>query len=205
MLKKYSLKALQKAMNQALHLDKEMPVKLLALDGRVIQMIIKPLQVTFFIQFKASEVHLLDSYDGFPDTVIQSSPMGLIRLSLLPSSKARSLFNDNISITGDIELGQQIKALFDSINIDWEGYLATFTGDVIAYQVGSFVRKGLTFGKDLSESLRQNTTEFLQEEAGIFPTRMEVEDFFTSIDTLALDVQRMQVLLQQLVSSRAEN
>ncbi|MCK1850929.1 YihY/virulence factor BrkB family protein, partial [Legionella pneumophila] len=31
------------------------------------------------------------------------------------------------------------------IDIDWEGHLAHFTGDVVAHQIGSFVRKGLEF------------------------------------------------------------
>ena len=44
-------------------------------------------------------------------------------------------------MTGDVELGQQVKTLFDEIDIDWEGHLARFTGDVVAFQVGSLFRQ----------------------------------------------------------------
>lgn len=111
MLKKYSLKALQIAINKAAKLDENMPVKLKALDNKILEMIISPLNVNFFILFKDSEIILLDHADREADTIIHSNPLGLIRLSLLPASKARSLFNDKIRMTGDTELGQQVKAL----------------------------------------------------------------------------------------------
>lgn len=148
MLKKYSLKALQIAINKAARLDEHMPAKLQALDNKTLEMIISPLNVNFFILFKDGEIILLNSYDRGADTIIHSNPLGLIRLSLLPASKARSLFNDKIRMTGDTELGQHVKKLFDEMDIDWEGHLAHFTGDVVAHQIGSFVRKGMAFKRD---------------------------------------------------------
>ena len=140
MLKKYSLIALQKAINHGLSLDENMPAKLQSLHDKVLEMVIAPLDTHFFIQFKNGELLLLDEYQGEADTVIHSNPLGLIRLSLLPASKARSLFNDKIRMSGDIELGQQVKKIFDEIDIDWEGHLAQFTGDVVAHQIGSIFR-----------------------------------------------------------------
>ncbi|MDP3268244.1 MAG: SCP2 sterol-binding domain-containing protein [Legionella sp.] len=199
MLKKYSLKALQLAINQALSLDESMPDKLHALDSKVLEMVITPLNVNFFIQFKDKEIHLLDRYDGEPDTVIHSNPIGLIRLSLLPASKARSLFNDKVRMSGNIELGQDVKRLFDEIDIDWEGHLAHFTGDVVAHQIGSLVKKGLHFKKQFSETMRLNVTEYLQEELRAFPSKGEIDDFFTDIDELSLNVERVQAQVKQLM------
>ena len=83
------------------------------------------MQVKIFITFQNRSIILNEEYtQGQPDTTIESSPLGLIRLSLLPVSKARSLFHDEVVITGDIQLGQQIKKLFDAIDIDWEGHIA---------------------------------------------------------------------------------
>lgn len=199
MIKKYSLLALQKAINHALALDDGMPVKLNALDGKVIEIIISPLNVLFFITFNHATLELLASYDGKPDTVIHSSPMGLIRLSLLPSSKVRSLFNDKIRISGDIELGQRVKALFDEIDIDWEGHLAHFTGDVVAHQIGSFVREGRALKERFTQSLRRNVTEYLHEEARVFPGNEEMNDFFNDVDALSLEVERLSAHINQLL------
>lgn len=200
MLKKYSLKALQKAINQAMSLDEMMHTKLMALDGKVLEMVISPLNVHFFIQFLNGDMLLLDQYDGHADTVIHSNPIGLIRLSLLPPSKARSLFNDKIRMSGDIEFGQQVKKLFDEMDIDWEGHLAHFTGDVVAHQIGSFIRKGMEFKNQFSTSMRQNVTEFLQEELRVLPSRNELEDFFNDVDDLSLSVERLQAHVNQLLN-----
>ena len=109
MIKKYSLKALQKAINHALALDSTMPDKIGKLHGKVLEIIVAPLGVNFYLRFEEQQLELLDSYEGQPDTIIHSSPLGLIRLSFLPASKARSLFNDKIRLSGDTELGLQVK------------------------------------------------------------------------------------------------
>ena len=198
MIKKYSLTVLQKAINHALALDESMPIKIQALHGKVLEIIISPLNVNFFMRFSDSELLLLADYDGNADATICSSPLGLIRLSLLPASKVRSLFNDKIRISGDVELGQHVKKLFDEIDIDWEGHLAQFTGDVVAYQMGSLFRQGLAFKRQFSESIRHDITEYLQEELRVFPPREEVNDFFNDIDELALCVERVAARVNQL-------
>ena len=201
MIKKYSLKALQKTINYALSLDEFMPAKIAALDGKVLEIIITTLQVNFFIRFEQQQLHLLDNYENKPDTVIHSSPLGLIRLSLLPASKARSLFNDKIRLSGDVELGQEVKKLFDELDIDWEGHLAHFTGDVVAHQLGSFFRNGLAFKKQFYESMKHNLTDYVHEELRAFPSLEEINDFFSDIDQLSLDVERLEAHLNQLMAS----
>lgn len=200
MLKKYSLKTLQLALNTALALDDQMSEKLKPLAAKVLKLTISPLNTAFFIQFTAQEVQLLEQYEGKIDTFIYSSPLGLIRLSILPSSQARSLFNDQIRIEGDVELGQKIKQLFDELEIDWEGHLAQFTGDVVAHQIGSFVRKGLQFKQQLSSSLRLNMSDYLHEELRLMPSKNELDDFFKDIDDLSLDAERLTAHINQLLS-----
>lgn len=56
MLKEYSLKALQTAINQAMKLDEQMPQKLQKLDGKTLEMVITPLNVNFYIRFKGRRV-----------------------------------------------------------------------------------------------------------------------------------------------------
>ena len=191
--------ALQKALNHALSLDESMPAKIQELHGNVLEIIISPLNVHFFIRFEHNEIQLLATYKGRPDTVIHSSPLGLIRLSLLPASKVRSLFNDKIRLSGDTELGQKVKQLFDELDIDWEGHLAHFTGDVVAHQIGSVFRQGLAFKNRVDTSMRNNVTEYLQEELRVFPPREELDNFFSDIDELSLRADRLAAHVNQLL------
>ncbi|MCX7117890.1 MAG: SCP2 sterol-binding domain-containing protein [Legionellales bacterium] len=199
MLKTTSLLILQKALNHALALDESMPMKLHALEGKVLEMVISPLQVRFFICFASHELQLKAHVEGHVDATIHSSPLGLIRLSLLPASKVRSLFNDKIRVSGDVTLGQQVKALFDEIDIDWEGHLARFTGDVIAYQLGSLVRQGMAKKREVSASFRQDLTTYLQDEVRLFPASEEILDFYHDVDELSLSVERLSARVKQLL------
>ncbi|MBN9230320.1 MAG: hypothetical protein BGO90_00950 [Legionella sp. 40-6] len=200
MLKKYSLKALQIALNKALSLDPDTPDKFAALSGKTLEIVIAPLNANFYMQFSTNELLLLDRFDGHPETIIHSNPIGLIRLSILPASKARSLFNDKIRMSGDIELGQKVKQIFDELDIDWEGHLAHFTGDVVAHQIGSFVRRGLGFGRSFDRSMRESMSEYLQEELKILPSRNELESFYQEVDELTLAAERLQAHINQLLS-----
>jgi len=205
MIKTYSLKALQKALNYGLSLDPDWPEKSKPLTGKQLKLVIQPLGLSFYILFESDgNIVLLANSDEPSEAIIYSSPIGLIRLSLLPVSKARSLFNDRIKIEGDVAFGQQVKVLFDQLDIDWEGHLAEFTGDVIAHQVGSFVRKGRSFGEQLHQSFRQNVDDYLHEETDWFPPVEEVEDFYKDIDTLVMDVDRLQAKFERLKGNQHE-
>jgi len=203
MIKQYSLSALQKAMNHGLALDPATPEKIKALDGKILEMIISPLDVHFFIRFNQTKLELLAELDANieADTIIHSSPLGLIRLSLLPASKVRSLFNENIRMTGDTELGQQVKQLFDGLDIDWEGHLALFTGDVVAHQLGRFARGGLRLKQKIKTSMQQNVGEYLHEELRVLPPREELEDFMNDVDALSLRLERLAAHINQLVAT----
>lgn len=205
MIKNYSLKALEKAINHGLSLDESTADKMTALEGKVIEIIVAPLDVNFFIAFEQQQLKLLAQFSGQPDTVIHSNPLGLIRLSFLPASKARSLFNDKIRLSGDIETGLAVKKIFDELDIDWEGHLAHFTGDVVAFQVGSIVKQGLAFQRQLTHSMRYNLTDYLQEELRLFPTREEVNDFFNDIDSLSMDVERISAQIKLIMASHEIN
>lgn len=199
MIKELSLKALQKAINTALSLDATMPERVRALAGKVLEVVISPLEVRFFIRFGEDGSLLLSDRSATAATaVIHSSPLGLIRLSLLPTSKARSLFNDKVRLSGDVVFGEQVKKLFDAMDIDWESHLAHFTGDVVAHQIGTLFRQGRAFKNRLEHSLRASVTEYLQEEARLFPGRQEINDFLSDVDALMLSVERLQARINHL-------
>ena len=198
MIREYSLKALQLAINQALALDPQSSQRLQQLDGKALSITVSPLAVQFYIYFTDQQLKLSLSLDREPDTWIQSNPIGLIRLSLLPSSKARSLFNDKIHMRGDMELGQAVKQLFDELDIDWEGHLAYFTGDVVAHQLGSLVSKGRRFTQQFSQSMQSNINEYLHEELQLSPGSQELADFYDDVDGLAMDVERLAAKINRL-------
>jgi len=191
MIKTMSLQALQLAINQAILLDPDMPAKLYPFDHKVIEMVILPLGIRFYLRFFQGVVYLAKDSPKNPDTIIHSSPLGLIRLSFLPSSKMRSLFNDQIRISGDLELGQSLKKVFDEMDIDWEGHLAYFTGDVAAYHLGKVFRKGRRFQERCLSSFKKSTQEYMIHEARLTPSQQELDGFCEDVDDLRLRAERL--------------
>ncbi len=192
MIQAYSLRLLETALNLALSLDETCKSQLAKLELKVIKICMTPLQWCFYIRFSQGRVELLGDYDGLPETTIYSSPLGLIRLSLLPASKARSLFHDGVRMEGDVQLGQELKRIMDSIDIDWEGHLSRFTGDMVAYKLGRGVRGMKHMVQHLQSSLSFQFTSYVQEEQALFPTREAIQDFCDDVGQLRLDVERLE-------------
>lgn len=197
MLKKISLQALQFALDQALGLDPNLKEALNPLNNKVIEMVVSPLDVHFYIRILDGRLVLSTKIEENPDTVIYSNPMGFIRLSLLPASKMRSLFNDEIRIKGDLELGRDLKKIMDGMQIDWEGHLAYFTGDVVAHHIGRVFRKGRDLSRDLRQNFKENTQDYLTNELAILPSAREVEEFNQAVDELRLRSERLSAHLNQ--------
>jgi ubiquinone biosynthesis protein UbiJ len=201
MLKTISLQALQFAINQAMGLDPSISDKLLALDQKVIEMVVSPLNVHFYICILNGQFMLKSSWHQKPDTIIYSNPMGLIRLSILPSSKMRSLFNDQIRISGDIQLGQQLKQIFDTMHVDWEGHLAFFTGDVVAHHIGKVFRKGRDIGKQYGEGFKKSSQHYLTHELDMVPSKQDIDQFNHEVDELRLRTERLAAHIQSLITN----
>lgn len=201
MIHTYSLRLLEKAIQKALTLDPLSSDKIGRLNGKVIKIIILPLRTSFYMAFEHDSIALYSDYPSAADTTIQSTPMGLIRLSLLPASKVRSLFNNQITITGDILVGEEVKRLFDTLDLDWEGYLAQFTGDVVAHQVGALARFGLKLKTQTQTSLTRQIQEYIQEEKRCSPSQEEVEDFMNDVDELSLKVERLEAYLHHYLKT----
>lgn len=201
MIKELTLHAMEIGLNKALSLDPFIPDKLAPLLGKNIAIVVKPLNIEFYMFFNATGINITATKPENIAAEIISSPIGFIKLSWLPASKARSLFNDEVVINGDLALGQEVKKLFDELDIDWEGYLAQFTGDIVAHQIGNLWRRGRDFKNKISESFKTNVSEYIQYEANLLPPRSEIEDFYTDVDRLVDDVERIEIKYQQWLNS----
>lgn len=205
MLKKISLQALQFTLNQGIALDPSLKQKFLEFEDRIIEIVVLPLHVHFYMTFKSGKIELLKEINRTPDTIIHSSPIGLIRLSFLPASKTRSLFNDTIKISGDIELGQRLKKVIDSMNIDWEGHLAHFTGDVAAYHIGKIVRKGHEIQKKCVTTIQNQTKDYLLHELQWIVSSSELNQFYQDVDDTRLRTERLQAHFEYLSAKNEKN
>ena len=131
---------------------------------------------------------------------MRGSPMALLRMNGRREGSSQ-LFSGEVSITGDTELAHRIAKILATFEIDWEEQLSRLTGDILAHQAGDLVRQAGAWGRDRFKTLTLNGGEYLQEESQLLPTRIEIEEFLTGVDTLRDDTERLQARIVRLSQS----
>ncbi len=197
------LTALETAINAYLRLDPETLERLGRLQDKVIAIELKGLDITFYALPGRYGLRLQPHWEDEVDTTISGTPLAFSRLGLGDSSQA--LFSGDVTIKGDVETGQRFKRILDEMDIDWEEQLSRFTGDVIAHRTGDLIRDGLRWGRRVVESLRQDVSEYLQEESRILPSRAEATAFMDEVDRLRDDVERLEARVKRLQRRLAES
>ena len=124
----------------------------------------------------------------------------MLRLGL--GADYQSMLNSGVlKIEGDVELANQLRAIFMRVDIDWEEVASKCVGDSLAYQLGVFARRAKNYQLRSVENLRLDVSEYLQEESRITPTKVEIEKFLNDVDELDADIERLEAHTRRLVES----
>ena len=192
------MKPLEAALNQYLALDPETPQRLQKLAGKIVKMELLGIGMVFYLVFTDQKIEIKFAEPATPDTVIKGSPLSLLHMALTTENR-KQFFADDVTMEGNLDLGQHVIDLFDQLDIDWEDYLSRWVGDVPAYQFARFSRGVKDFFSRTREIMTQNVNEYVHEEAELFPAREALHDFFQDIDTLRMDVDRLEARVEQLL------
>lgn len=197
MIKNMFLPFIQKALNAYINLDPESTARLQPLCGKVATIEFLPFHFNYQCVFTDSEIHVQAEECLVSDVKIGGTPLQM--LGMMMADDKRQFFAEDIRIEGDAELGQRIVELFDQLDIDWEEYMAKVVGDIPAHQVGRLSRGVFGWMQQIRETLTQDMAEFIHEEAAWVPTHEVVEEFFQEVDTLRMDVDRLEARVKAWV------
>ena len=181
---------LENAINSYLNLSPESLAKLARLQGKVIAVDLRCLNQTLYLLPDAQGMMVQAHYEGEPDATLSGTPISFAELSF-SANPNRVLFRGDVVISGDIKLGQDFKRILDDMDVDWEEVLSHYTGDVLAYKMGSLLREFGQWGKSALTTLGQNGAEYLQQESFDLPFREEIEPFLKDVNQLRDDVERL--------------
>lgn len=203
MLNVMAASILEAAINQGLALalnqyeDSAARRRMQALDGKVVAIDLLGANSSFYLIFDGDSIHVQNYLQGQPDTRIAGTPLTLLRASL-EGSRPQGLFSGDVTITGDAELGRQVNALLDELDIDWEEHLSHILGDVLAHEIGSRTRALGSWARQALETLGRDGGEYLREETRLLVSRQELEDFLAAVDVCRDDVARLEKRLARL-------
>ncbi len=188
--------ALESALDLYLKQDPDALRRYATLDGKVIAVEITGLDLSLYFMPDATGILVSSRYEGEADTRLRGSPFGFARLAL--ESREDVLFAGIVDIQGDTETGQQFQELLSAVDLDWEEMLSRVTGDVIAHQAGKLVRNTRQWLEHSRDTLQQDLSEYLQEEARLLPTRVETGYFLEDVDRLRADADRLAARIRRL-------
>ncbi|ORU92632.1 MAG: sterol-binding protein [Cycloclasticus sp. symbiont of Bathymodiolus heckerae] len=197
------VKPLQIAVNRYLDYDPEVPKQLAKMHGKVVELSFTRLELSLFIIITNDGLDIRDEFAETVDTKISGSPLALAVMSLQDAS-TDSLFSGDVVIEGDTELGTQFQEFMDNVEVDWEEPLSQITGDVVANQVGDFVRGMSGWLQETAKTNARNTSEYFREEKNMLPSKFEVERFKKEVDDLRLSTDRLEAKVQRLVKQRED-
>lgn len=195
--------ALETAINTYLQMDPETLKRLADFSDKVIAIELQDTGISLYCLPQAQGMTIMSHYQGDADTTISGRPVSLAKLTILNDTQV--MFAGEVTISGDVELGQDFKKLLENIDIDWEEHLSQVTGDIIAHKTGHAIREMAAWWRNNSKRAQQNGREYLQEEVQIIPDKEEVEAFFAGVETLRDDAARLAARISQLASSRADD
>jgi len=189
-----ALNALEKAINTYLRMDQHTIKRIAVLDKKIVFIQFKDYGIEFYIECSETGLRLFNEYERDADTSIRGTPLSLLTLACMDKPGVSS----DVEISGDLHLGQEIRSILSEIDIDWEEYLSHSVGDVIASQVGEVFRDVFAWGDYVKDTMKQNLTEYLQEEIRVFPPREEMTDFLNDVDLLREDMERCAARIKKI-------
>lgn len=173
---------LETALNQLLALDEQSARRRQPLHGKVVQLELRELKPLWLV-FSPSRIDLLTRYEGQPDATISLALSALPRLRD-PNQLTPLIREGKMDLAGDTSLCNQVAQLFSELQIDWEGELARYTGDVIAHTLCRGARQLRQGIQQQGELLRRDLAEYLTEELRLAPGPLEVACFCDDVDAL---------------------
>jgi ubiquinone biosynthesis accessory factor UbiJ len=189
--------SIEMAVNSVLQLDEDTLVRLKTLQGKIIAIEIRGLDVSLYLIPEANKISIYGRYEAEPDTLLRGTPLALMSMGLAKHA-GDVLFAGDVEISGDVELGQEFSEILEALDIDWEEHLSHITGDLVAHKLGNALRGVLSWGQKTADTLGQDVAEYLQEENETLPNVDEVESFLSQVDVLRTGVDRMEARVRRL-------
>ncbi len=192
-----ALAALEKAINQALELAPGSREQLAQLGDCVFALHCSAPPLDTFLVLGGERVRLLGIYEGPITTSVRGVASDFAELAT-SRDPAASLINGRLALHGDSAPLLELQKILARLEVDWEAPLVTALGDVAGHQLAQMLRGAWGWGRQASSSLGRQLYEFIHEEARLSPPRLELEDFYKDVQSLGLQVDRLESRTRRL-------
>lgn len=192
----------EQILNQIIKSDDYIAEQLAPYAGKNIEVIAQSPQLNLMIRIEHSRLSLsaLDSASLAieSDANIEGKVGDLLELLTLDPDK-RPLANPAIRLSGDVHLINDLFQTIQSLDIDWQDYLAPLIGDVATNQASTLGDNARNWANQARSSLQRNLEDYLKEEKRLVPHRNQIDHFDNELDNLKLKIDRMKARAEHIV------
>lgn len=194
------LASIERTLNALLARDPAAPARLARLsDNRVLLRLARP-ELSLAIHFHPAGLDLLrpqdDTDDAF-DAVVELNAETLGEL-LGGESIERLMFQGKLSVRGHVHLLEATRDLLLDLDLDWEGELARWLGDVPAHSLAEGLRRATRWGRRAHGEMRSDIAEYVFEEAKLLPGKHQLENLRDHLTELEMTTDRLEARLARL-------
>ncbi len=198
-----ALAGLEAALARAVALAPESRLELQAMAGTLLAVELTQPEVVVYVRINDSGDIALASYcEEKPVTRVKGPLESFVSLATA-DDPAAMLINSDIEVIGNTAPLLSLQAIIANMNVDWEAPLVAGLGDVAGHQLAEVLRSVFTWGGHAAGSLRRQLSEFILEEGRLSPPALELEDFYTQVQSLSLRVDRLESRARRLAQRLA--
>ncbi|MDO0946961.1 ubiquinone biosynthesis accessory factor UbiJ [Chromohalobacter israelensis] len=181
--------------------DPASPARLAQLAGQRLSLRLERPSLAVLVHFDTHGVTLLAQHEpeeADSDVVVELDVETLG--ALLGGERVESLlFAGRLSVRGRTHVLERASDLLSDLEIDWEGELARWLGDMPAHSLSQGLRRLNRFGLRTRDELRRDVHEYLIEEARLLPSRTQWDIAREHLTQLELATDRVEARLARLV------
>jgi ubiquinone biosynthesis protein UbiJ len=189
-----ALLPVENILNAIVRRDPHIAKKLVAFDSKCIEIVSLRPNFSLSIRFEDDTIKLsaIDTQTlGIQaDATITGNAENLFGL-LTKKSDQRAMADAAIDISGDATLVQDLHVTIESLDVDWQDYLAPILGDVLSNELGEIQSNARDWSKSTGTSMHRGVRDYLSEEARLVPSELEVDSFSNRLDQLRLSIDRV--------------
>lgn len=196
-VRKLAGRALQSALRHVLALDPDTEQQLTGLNGRSVQLHLRGPELSFAVSVADGQLQV-----GPPrvDEALRVTTTPGSLLGVLLRRDRGSIAPGAVEIAGDAELARRLEKLVRSFAPDFEEAFARTFGDVLGVPMARAVREGLGYARESAAHLREDTADWLRDEARLALAPGEIEGFLDGVDALRERSERLQARVARLAA-----
>lgn len=194
------LASVEHGLNRVLRLDSTALPRLAALEGKVIAIDCLQPALQLYILPDEDGLLLAAHWESEADCTLRAPASSLVQLALA-KDKTAVLHSPQVQLHGDSAVLLDLVAVLQDLELDWEYELSRWLGPVPTALLAGHLRLRARWTRQGLARFSQNLSEYLAEESRTLVGRREAEAAFSELDSVKVDVERLEARIRRLARS----